>query len=233
MTHSLMFTFDAFTQTGINAAVKLNDTWTVQLGLNSGNDAATWTGAASTPTLLALLRWVSDDNQNSLWGGVNSFNGGRYKDNHTNLQQFNLTWSHRFTDDLLTETEGYYIYQLDAKAGGTCNFGPVRSFGGGGGCGPLLPGFSRSIGVVNYVSYHFEEKSLVTFRTDYLNDGRGQFTGFNTAYMSWTLGLTRFLTDLVELRPELRYETAFSATPYNNGTKKNQAMFIIDTIIRF
>lgn len=233
VTHSLMFTFDAYTQTGVNAAIKLNDTWSIQFGLNSGNDVATWSNAASTPTLLAMLRWVSDDNNNSLWGGVNSFNGGKYKANHTNLQQFNLTWSHRFTENLFTETEGYYIYQLDALAGGTCNFGPVRSFGGGGGCGPLLPGFSSSIGIVNYLSYHFQEKNFATFRTDYLNDGRGQLSGFDTAYMSWTLGLTHIFTDLIELRPEIRYETAFNATPYNNGTQKNQALFIVDTIIRF
>ena len=73
----------------------------------------------------------------------------------------------------------------------------------------------------------------MSFRTDYLDDPNGQFTGFETAYMSWTLGLTHLLTSLISIRPEVRYETAFNATPYNNGTKKTQALFIIDAIVRF
>lgn len=233
VTHSLMFTFDTYTQTGVNAAIKLNDAWAVQLGLHSGNDVAPWTDAASIPTLLALVRWISSDNNDSLWGGMNSFNGGRFKGNHTNLQQFNVTWSHRFTERFFTETETYYIYQLDAATGGTCNFGPIKSFGGGGGCGAILPGNSHSIGAVNYVEYKIEDKSFVSFRTDYLNDPRGQLSGFATSYMSWTLGLTHFFADLVSVRPEVRYETAFNATPYNNGTKKSQALFVMDAIVRF
>ena len=233
VTHSLMFTFDAYTQTGVNAAIKLNNTWTVQFGLNSGNDVAPWTDSASTPTVLALVRWVSPDNNNSLWGGMNSLNGGKFKGNHTNLQQFNLTWSHRFTEKFFTETEAYYIYQLDAAKGGTCNFGPIKSFGGGGGCGATIPGYSYSIGAVNYIEYKVQEKSFMSFRTDYLDDANGQFSGFSTAYMSWTLGLTHFFTDNVEVRPEIRYETAFNATPYNNGTKKNQALVVMDAIVRF
>lgn len=234
VTHSLMFTFDTFTQTGVNAAIKLNDTWTVQLGLNSGNDVAPWTNAASIPTLLALARWVSADNNDSLWGGIDSINGGKFKGNHTNLQQVNLTWSHRFTEKFFTETEAYYIYQRDAAKGGTCNFGPIKSFGGGGGgCGPLLPGYSYSIGAVNYIEYKIRDKSFMSFRTDYLDDSRGQFSGFATSYMSWTLGVTHFVTNLVSIRPEVRYETAFNATPYDNGTKKNQAIFVVDAIVRF
>lgn len=233
VTHSLMFTFDAFTQTGVNAAIKLNDTWSIQVGLNSGNDAAPWTNAASTPTALALARWVSFDNNDSLWGGINTLNGGKFKGGHTNLQQFNLTWSHRFNEGFFTETEAYYIYQMDAALGGTCNYGPVKSFGGGGGCGATIPGRASSIGAVNYLEYKLDEYTFLSFRTDYLDDRQGQFSGFATAYVSFTLGATHFFTDRIEMRPELRYETAFSASPYDNGTKKNQTLFVIDAIVRF
>jgi hypothetical protein len=233
VTHSLMFTFDTYTQTGVNAAIKFDNTWTVQLGLDSGSDVAPWTNAASIPTLLAMVRWVSSTNNDSLWGGIDGFNGGKFKEDHTNLQQFNLTWSHRFTEQFFTETEAYYIYQRDAAQGGTCNFGPIRSFGGGGGCGPLLPGYSSSIGAVNYIEYKIQEKSFMTFRTDYLDDPRGQLSGYETSYMSWTVGITHFLTNFLSIRPEVRYETAFDATPYDNGTKKNQSTFIMDAIVRF
>ena len=233
VTHSLMFTFDTYTQTGVNAAIKFNDTWTLLLGLDSGSDVAPWTNAAHTPTPLAFVRWVSANNNDSLWGGINSVNNGQFKGNHDNLQQVNLTWSHRFTERFFISTEAYYIYQYNAALGGTCNFGPVKNFGGGGGCGPTIPGLSNSIGIVNYFEIKVLESDFVSLRTDYLNDYQGQRSGFATPYMSGTLGLTHVFSNLIEVRPEVRYETAFDATPYNNGTKQNQTSFIMDTIIRF
>lgn len=164
---------------------------------------------------------------------MDSWNTGRFAGNHDNLEQFNLVWTHRFSPQFYTQTEGYYIYQIDAAKGGTCNFGPVYSYGGGGGCGPILPGVSSSVGLLNYLEFKLSEKNYATFRTDFLDDFQGQRTGFATAYMSWTLGLTHFFNTVWEVRPEVRYDTAFSATPYNNGTKKDQALAIVDTIIRF
>src|ERR1700747_3434936 len=45
-THSLMFTFDCYTQTGINAAIKLNDQWSILFGIHAGDDIPAWNGAA-------------------------------------------------------------------------------------------------------------------------------------------------------------------------------------------
>jgi len=55
-THSLMFTYDCYTQTGINAAIKLNDQWSILFGIHAGDDIAPWNEAAH-PT--AMARWVS------------------------------------------------------------------------------------------------------------------------------------------------------------------------------
>ncbi len=120
-THSLMFTFDCYTQTGINAAIKLNDQWSILFGIHAGDDIAPWNGAAH-PTAMAMARWVSKSNNDSLWGGIDSLNGGKFKDGHDNLQQFNLTWTHRFNEagTLLTSTEAYYIFQTHALVGGDC-----------------------------------------------------------------------------------------------------------------
>ena len=236
VTHSLMFTYDAVTQTGVNAQIMFDKMWSLQIGLNSGDDVAPWTNTDSFPTLLALVRWVSSDNNNSLLGGVTSFNGQKFKANYENLQEFNLTWSHRFTEGFFTETELYYIYQIDAAMGGSCNFGPVKSFGGGGGgCGPIIPGRSSSIGVVNYLEYKLSEKSFASFRTDYLDDPQGQLTRYATSYMSWTLGLTNYVTNQIAIQPEVRYETALNnhVTPYDNGTRKNQTLFVIAALISF
>ncbi len=232
-THSVMFTYDAYTQTGINSAIKLDDQWTVLLGVHSGDDVAPWADGAHIPTALAMLRWVSKSNNDSLWGGVDSFNGGKFKGNHDNLQEFNLTWTHRFNPAFFTATEAYYMYQYDSPMGGTCNFGSVKSFGGGGGCGPIIPGFSSEVGLVNYIELKTSNKNFVSFRTDYLDDTDGERTGFATQYMSFTLGLTHQFSPLFEVRPEVRYEFAFSETPYDNGAKKDQATLDVDAILRF
>ena len=38
-----------------------------------------------------MVRWVSKSNNDSLFGGIDSINGGKFKAGHDNLQQFNLT----------------------------------------------------------------------------------------------------------------------------------------------
>jgi hypothetical protein len=96
-THSLMFTADCYTQTGVNAAIKLSDQWTILLGMHPGDDVASW-NAAAHPTGLLMARWVSKSNNDSLYGGVDSINNGKFKAGHDNLQQSNLTWTHRFND---------------------------------------------------------------------------------------------------------------------------------------
>ena len=50
----------------------------------------------------------------------------------------------------------------------------------------MLPGYSDSIGAVNYIEYKIQDKNFMSFRTDCLDDPRGQFNGFSTSYMSWT-----------------------------------------------
>lgn len=232
-THSLMFTVDIYTMTGANAAVKLNNDWTILLGVHTGGDVAAWSSAAHIPTGQAMVRWVSQDNNNSLWGGIDSINDGDFKASHDNLQEFNVTWTHRFTPGIHTATEGYYLYQYDAVKGGTCNFGPIRYFGGGGGCGAPIPGKSPVWGGVNYTELKISPKDFISVRTDYLNDVKGERTGFATQYMSYTLGVTHQFSPLIEIRPEIRYEWAFSAKPYDNGTQKDQTTFDMDMIARF
>jgi hypothetical protein len=41
--HSILYTFDCYTQTGVNATVKVNGHWTVQAGLSPGCDVMPWT----------------------------------------------------------------------------------------------------------------------------------------------------------------------------------------------
>ena len=234
-THSLMFTYDAYTHTGIQETIKLNDQWMIQGGLHAGTDIAPWARAAH-PTMEAFARWVSKSNKDSLYGGIDAFNGGSYKFQKDNLQQFNLTWSHKISERINIMTEGYYLYTRNALKGGTVSNGPVKGFGGGGGPGEPLPGYSDAFGLVNYTNIKLNNHNYITIRPiDYLFDPRGWRTGFATTYSSWTIGLCHRFSDLLCIRPEVRYERALtgSSTPYDNGTRRSQFTFSMDVIKRF
>jgi hypothetical protein len=234
-THSLMFTVDCYTQTGINADIKLNDHWSVMAGIHAGDDVAPWNVAAH-PTGMFMVRWVSKSNNDSIYGGIDSVNNGNFKGGHDNLQQSNVTWTHRFNEagTFLTSTEAYYIYQFNALVGGTVNNGPPHSWFEAVGPGALIPGNAPAIGVVNYTEWKFSKKDFLSVRPiDYLVDVKGERTGFPTTYASWTVGVTHRFNQLLSIRPEVRYEYAFSARPYDNGIRSGQLMFAIDAIARF
>jgi hypothetical protein len=234
-THSLMFTYDCYTQTGINFAIKFNDQWSILFGIHAGDDIAPWNYAAH-PTAMAMARWVSASNNDSLWGGIDSLNNGKFKGFHDNLQQFNLTWTHRFNEEgsFLTSTEFYYIFQTHALVGGTVNFGPPHAWFEGVGPGPLIQGNAPAFGIVNYTELKLTNKDFLSVRPiDWLVDFKGERTGFATTLASWTVGVTHRFNNLISVRPEVRYEYAFSKRPWDNGTRMGQTMFAVDAILRF
>jgi len=234
-THSLMFTYDAYTHTGIQNTIKLSDQLMAQIGLHAGSDIAPWARAAH-PTLEAFLRYTTKNNKNSIYAGVDCLNGGSYKFQKDNLQQFNVTCSHKFNRRVNTMFEGYYLYTFDALTGGTVSNGPIKGFGGGGGPGRPLPGYSGAYGLVDYTNIKITDKDYITIRPiDYLFDHRGWRTGFPTTYASWTIGLTHRFSDLLCIRPEVRYERALTGhqNPYDNGTRRYQFTFSCDLIQRF
>jgi len=234
-THSLMFTFDCYTQTGINAAIKLNQNYTVLFGIHAGDDIAPWNVAAH-PTGMLMLRWVSKSNNDSLYGGIDSVNNGSFKGGHDNLQQDNLTWTHRFNDrgTVVTMTEVYYIYQSHALVGGTVNYGPPEPWFEGTGPGAPIAGNAPAVGVVNYTAIKLGKRDFLTLRpVDFLVDVKGERSGFATTMASWTVGVTHRFSNLISIRPEIRHEYAFRARPWDNGLKSSQTMFAIDAILRF
>jgi hypothetical protein len=62
--HSLLFTFDTYTQTGIMLTFMLNEQWIVQGAIQAGTDMAPWYKGA-TPTGFLGLRWVAKDNNDA------------------------------------------------------------------------------------------------------------------------------------------------------------------------
>jgi hypothetical protein len=231
-THSLMYTYDPYTFTGLQFITRMNKNLHMMLGVHAGNDMAPWT-TSSQPNGEILLKWVSDTGNNSLFGGLDSIGHGYYKNGHDDLQVLALTWGHKFTDKLHMFTESYYIWERDALSGGTVTNGPPQPFFPFTGPGTFLPGLSYSIGVVNYTAYQTSDKSYLVFRSDVLDDPRGFRTGFAGAYFEHTLGFIYHITPWCLTRPEIRFDYTTGQKGYDNATRREQFTFSWDIIIRF
>ena len=232
--HSLMFTVDPYTFTGAQATFKLGSYWQLEVGVHAGNDMAPWSHSAQINGLL-MARWVSKDNNNSLYGGINSLGNGNYTQQHDNLQMLVMTWGHKFNETFHMMTEAYYMWENHALTGGSVINGPAQPFFTGVGPGVLIPGTERAIGAVNYFQILVSKKDYFSIRTDFLDDPQAGRTGYATWYSSHTLGFVHYFNDYIRIRPEIRYERAYAdgITPYDNGTKKDQYTAAMDLIIRF
>ncbi len=231
-THSLMYTYDPYTFTGIQSINKINDQLTIQFGVHAGNDMAPWT-TSSQPNGELLVKWVSKNNKDSLYGGVDSVGRGYYKNGHDDLQVAALTYSHKFNDRFTTMTESYYIWQRQALVGGTVTNGTPQPYFTGTGPGKLIPGLSDAFGAVNYTSYKLSDKAVVVLRSDILADFQGQRTGYATNLLEHTLGYIYHITPWAIIRPEVRLDYSTGPKAYDNGTKRDQFTFSSDLIIRF
>jgi Putative beta-barrel porin-2, OmpL-like. bbp2 len=231
-THSLMYTYDPYTFTGLQFITKVTDQFTLQIGVHAGNDMAPWT-TSSQANGEFLLKWVSRSGKDSLFGGIDSVGKGYYSNGHDDLQVAALTWGHKFTDRFHTLTEAYYIWERDALQGGTVTNGPPQAFFPFTGPGKFLPGLSDSFGCVNYTAFKTTDKSYLVWRNDVLYDPRGFRTGFDTTVAETTLGFIYHITPWCISRPEVRFDYSMGQKPYDNGTKRDQFTFNWDIIVRF
>ncbi|MFL5338686.1 MAG: outer membrane beta-barrel protein [Gemmataceae bacterium] len=235
--HSILFTYDDYTHTGVMATVKLNDYWTVQAAIYAGGDMAPWYPGA-IPTGFFGVKWISHDNQDSVYTCLNAINGAQFRlfpdgTGHDNFNYVVSTWTHAFSKRFHTSTEAYYLWQYNALQGGTVSTGPPQSFGGGGGPGPLLPGNSPAYGVLNYSMLQMSKKDYITLRNEWWRDERGQRTGFATNYSSHTVGLSHQFSSNFLIRPEIGYFHSYDVPAFDLGTKKNQVQYGFDMTVRF
>ncbi len=106
--HSILYTFDCYTQTGAVATVKFNDHWTGQAGISPGCDTAPWTTDAKvTGTFCLQYQW--SNGTNDLYTCANSVNDGKYA--YNNLAAYYETWYHKFNASWHTDTEFWYQYE--------------------------------------------------------------------------------------------------------------------------
>jgi hypothetical protein len=238
--HSILFTFDTTTQTGIMATIMLNKNWTIQAALHAGTDMAPWYKGA-VPTGMFGIRWVADDNNDSIYVVLNSINGAKFRRfqmygqplGHDNFNYLVGTWQHKFNDDIHTKTEGYFMWQRDAVVGGTPSAGPVRSFGGGGGIGENIPGTTWTLGVVNYTMFKLSDKDFIAVRNEVWRDTDGERSGYPGTYTSNAIGWTHNFNSIVQIRPEVGYYRNWNHKAFNLGKRNGMVLCGIDMTVRY
>ena len=238
--HSLLYTFDAYTQTGINVTTKLNNQWLVQVGLSAGNDVAPWVGEPDAkPTFNACLAYTWREGRDSHYACLNSLNSGKYA--YNNLQSVYYTWYHKFGHSSWhTATEWWYMWEKDVPnvnpAGAPAGAAALLINGANGAwCDSpqQLTCTAPETAVVNYVEKQFGKHDYLTIRNEYFDDIQGQRTGFKTKYTEHLLGWGHWIGTTILFRPELRYEHSYDVPAYNTGTKKDQLVFASDVIFFF
>jgi hypothetical protein len=233
MTHSLLYTIDPFTDTGIYASLKLSKQWMVQAGLSCSHDVACWTPDA-TPSAIFCLNYSTASNNDNFYGCANGINSGKYA--YNNLQDYDFTWYHKFNAKWHMGTETWYMYERDVPnvAGNVPN--PITTEIGANGAfckAGELRCTAPEYAIVNYVNRQINSKFFIGFRSDLLDDKKGQRTGFATKYTENTLYATKYIGTTIMLRPELRFDHSWDLAAYNNGKARNQLFFGLDLIYKF
>jgi hypothetical protein len=109
--HSILYTFDAYTQTRIKTATRSNKNWMIQLGLSAGNDVAPWVGEPDAkPTFNECVIYQGQEGRDHHYACLNSPNSGKYAFNK--LQSVYYTWYQKFGNSSWhTPTEWWYMWE--------------------------------------------------------------------------------------------------------------------------
>jgi Putative beta-barrel porin-2, OmpL-like. bbp2 len=128
-THSMTYTFDNYTNTGIQATLAMTKNWILQLGYSVGSDTMPWNEGArltnllpgnplypgatflkdpgATPSITAGIRYTTDSGKDSINIVADAINGGQW--GYNNLQWYGLTYYHIFNDKWHISFEAYNL----------------------------------------------------------------------------------------------------------------------------
>lgn len=226
--HSLLYSYDAYTQTGINVTMKFSDHWMLQAGFSAGNDVAPWVGEPDAkPTFNTCISYTWRIGKDNIYVCDNSINSGKYA--YNNLQAYYATWYHKINSNWHTSSESWYMWEKDVPS----IFGPIptETNANGAWCNPgEVRCYAPEWAIVNYVERRFGKKDYLSIRNEYFDDIRGQRTGYKTQYSEHLIGWGHWIGTTVLSRPEIRYEHAYDYPAYDDGTKKNQFVVAGDVI---
>ena len=245
--HSLVYSFDNYTMWGLWTSTKLSPNWLLQVGLADGVDIAPWEhqDPGDQPTGSIMVQYIAPNGKDSFYVGDNSFNNGTFGFN--NLQELIESYSHKFSEKVWTTFEAQYMWMNH------CTTAPTSTVPYQDGFFPVHSGTIAEGGVVNYTMYRFAPNAFLTFRNEWWDDGGGARSGYASAYDENSIGVTYWPNRLVVIRPEIRFEHAFTHGgletgennpngsdlpfhvngPYDNLTKQSQITFMMDITYHF
>jgi hypothetical protein len=254
--HSLLYTFDCYTQTGINTTTRINDNWTVQVGVSPGCDIMPWKepGRLAKLTLNFCVQYEWRESKDNIYYCDNSLNSGKYA--YNNMQAHYFTWYHKFNEKWHTGWESWYQYEKDTPNVNNPNVGLQNSgapystliYGANGArCNSTkeLTCFAPEWASVNYIEYQPGPHDYISFRTEVFDDIRGQRTGTKGWYTEHLLGWGHWIGTTVLFRPEVRWEHIYNPNTglpapnnelpgaYDNGIRHSQLTFAGDIIYFF
>jgi hypothetical protein len=129
-THSLSYTFDNYTNTGILASLAATKNLFLQFGVVIGTDTAPWNWGETVanpfpnpvfpgtrilkdpgakPSLTAAIRYQTDSGNDNIYLIANGINDGTW--GYNNLQWLGMTWYHKFNDQWHISFEAYTLSQ--------------------------------------------------------------------------------------------------------------------------
>src|SRR3984885_4402073 len=115
--HSMTYTYDNYTNTGIGLTLAASKNWIFQLGVSTGTEALPWhvgvnianpdpnplypgttmlKDPGATPSVTAGVRWTSNDGNDDVNVVANGINAGQW--GYNNLQWYGLTYYHKFNE---------------------------------------------------------------------------------------------------------------------------------------
>ncbi len=128
--HSMTYTYDNYTNTGVDATLAANKNWMFQLGVTVGTEAMPWhvgqtianpfpnqlypnstmlKDPGATPSITGGVRWTSDSGNDDINIVANGINGGQW--GYNNLQWYGMTYYHKFDDRWHISVEIYDEHQ--------------------------------------------------------------------------------------------------------------------------
>jgi len=232
--HSDTYAVDPYTQTGIVGTIRWNKNWTTQMEFSGGNDVAPWDTRNVKPTPAFCIQWMSDSGNDDIYPCANGINDGKYA--YNNLQHMVVTWYHKFAGTQWnTATETYYEWErkvpnvLNAKAAPLLIPNANGAFCSGGAEGPITC-TAPAYGIVNYTNWQFRPNAFLSFRNEFYDDFKGQRTGFRTDYSEQTVGVSWWIGNVIEIRPEARFDYSYETPAFDGGRKWGQFTFDTDAI---
>jgi hypothetical protein len=135
-THSLTYSWDNYTNTGLQFTTALSRNWWLQYGLSVGTEAAPWhmgqimpnpspnqvfpgntmlVDPGAKPSLTIGARWESDNAYDNVYVVMDAANDGTW--GYNNLQWTGITWYHKFNEQWHFAWETYALGQYGVLNG--------------------------------------------------------------------------------------------------------------------